>query len=172
MSKMPVAANDSIFLPGEKATHVYFMSEGRLAYIQRPVGQEESKKEHVDAGEHWIAEPVLWVRSWMHLGLMVALRECDILRVDPVPFAASIARSPAMLKMAREYAFKFVEWLNAKERALTQSDIAQGRRCLEDVPATLAGFVEQGLPEEARGTYPRFIGRGNAMSRGSLVGSP
>merc|ERR1719193_668564 len=63
MSKMPVAANDSIFLPGEKATHVYFMSEGRLAYIQRPVGQEESKKEHVDAGEHWIAEPVLWVRS-------------------------------------------------------------------------------------------------------------
>jgi hypothetical protein len=57
---------------------MYFVVEGRLEY-----DEAETPTEHVDKGEDWIAEPMLWTRGWTHLGLLMASVD-ELLIADPL----------------------------------------------------------------------------------------
>merc|ERR1711977_274152 len=80
-----LARGDSLFQPGELATHMYFVTVGRLHYVKVDSKLEE-KEEWVDKGEDWIAEPVLWTAEWVHLGVLTAVTECELLLIDASSF--------------------------------------------------------------------------------------
>jgi len=65
-------------------------------------------KEHKD----WIAEPVLWMTSWIHLGKLVAKNPAELMTVDPIKFAEVIRMNPQSFRLAKIYSAGFVLWLN------------------------------------------------------------
>ncbi|CAJ1329731.1 unnamed protein product [Effrenium voratum] len=69
-----LARTDTLFIPGETATHMYIVVYGRLVY-SRMDSRGDEHKELVDKGEDWISEPVLWTPSWVHLGLLMSMTE-------------------------------------------------------------------------------------------------
>merc|ERR1712039_908901 len=116
-----IAHGDAVFYPGESAKEVYFVETGRLQYIK----ERCANFERVDKREDWIAEPVLWVTSWIHLGVLVASMETDLLLVMPDKFAGVIRLTPSVWHVLSGYAYEFVGWLNSEGYA-RQSDIYQG----------------------------------------------
>eukprot|EP00931_Biecheleriopsis_adriatica_P060450 TRINITY_DN36307_c0_g1_i1.p1 TRINITY_DN36307_c0_g1~~TRINITY_DN36307_c0_g1_i1.p1 ORF type:complete len:741 (-),score=129.71 TRINITY_DN36307_c0_g1_i1:82-2304(-) len=131
-----LARNDTLFIPGEGATHMYIVVAGRLVY-SRVDSQGEERKELVDKGEDWIAEPVLWTSAWIHLGLLTALKESDLMVLDPHMFGRIVKLNPDAFLLAVTYANNFLNWINAVERD-SLSDVWQG----ENVGEQVTGFME------------------------------
>merc|ERR1712192_10279 len=93
--------------------------------------------------EDWIAEPILWTPAWVHLGVLVASMETDLLSVIPEKFAQGMRLNPAVWGVVSNYAQTFMEWLNA-EGVERHSDIYQG----EDLGPTIYSMI----PTDARET--------------------
>merc|ERR1719230_557759 len=85
----------------------------------------EAHMEWVDSKEDWISEPVLWTPTWVHLGKLTAVTECEFLLVDAKFFGEIVNLNPPSFKLARAYARDFLRWLNLQARE-NLSDIAQG----------------------------------------------
>jgi len=108
------ARGDTMFISGESATHMYVVVEGWMEYAMlSPNGDEHV--ELVKKPEDWISEPVLWTPAWVHLGVLTAGTDCDLLLVDPKNFSDVVSRSPPAHIMAISYAQNFVRWLNSLE---------------------------------------------------------
>jgi len=132
-----LARDDVLFFPNETATHLYFVVEGKLLYSKvDPSGLEST--EEVDRAEDWVAEPVLWTPTWIHLGTCVAVSEAALVLIDGATFGNIIGRSPPMFQLVRSYARKFMQWVN--EMPIHKlSDISQG----EDISTRLQAFIDE-----------------------------
>mmetsp|Transcript_78316 Transcript_78316/g.221445 ORF Transcript_78316/g.221445 Transcript_78316/m.221445 type:complete len:724 (+) Transcript_78316:36-2207(+) len=128
-----VGRSETVFHPGEIATHMLFVIEGKLRYKRKVPGCDP---EQVDSREDWIAEPVLWTPVWKHLGALLAMEECNLLRVDPTSFSKTIRLNPAVFSQVKYYALRFIAWIS--DRTLERlSDIGQG----EDISGELRSFI-------------------------------
>lgn len=130
-----VARGDSLFINGEKATHMYVVSSGVLQYF-RIDARGKRRPERVEKGEDWIAEPVLWVENWEHLGCLAAETHCELCLVCPKEFSAAVSQNPVAYALSRTYARNFSRWLNDIPLE-DHSDICQG----EDVSDRHVGFL-------------------------------
>merc|ERR1719329_704098 len=155
MNRMAVAAveqkamakADSLFIRGEKATHMYIVSSGSLQYLRIDINGV-ARHERVQKGEDWISEPVLWVEAWEHLGGLVAESHCELCLVCPKEFAGTVSRSPVAYGLSRSYARSYFQCLNSVS-VEDHSDIAQG----EDVYDMHAGFLYSGGQAQLANLY-------------------
>lgn len=112
LKRSRLVEDDSLFLCGEKATHVYFIVTGTMHY--RHVDATCGLREQLVSGdENWIAEPILWAKSWNHLGRLKAVTEVNVILVNPSNFSEVITASPTVHNVARRYAKHFCAWLCA-----------------------------------------------------------
>jgi hypothetical protein len=137
IEKKSLAPADKIFIYGEIATCMYFISEGQLAY-NRIDNSGEVHQEIVDKDEDWIAEPVLWTSECIHLGGLMAVHGSDLILVNPAKFAETSQLNPSAFNLASKYARNYLEWLNGVPDD-DLSDIAQG----EDVSDMIKSFFEE-----------------------------
>jgi len=145
ISRKLLAQFDSLFYPGEAATHMYFVVQGRLQYIRvDPLG-EDDHVEWVDKGEDWISEPVLWTPSWIHLGVANAEMECDLLMIDAAKFHGIISLNPAVHQTVSGYAANFVAWINSQDYQ-DLSDIVQGETVSDDIMGFIPGMEDRDRP--------------------------
>jgi len=148
ISRKVFALNDTLFIPGEDATHMSFVRTGKLEYTMVDCNGTPHN-EWVDNTEDWIAEPVLWLSSWAHVGRLTATMECELLHVDPVKFSSIIHLNPPAFQIVSLYARNFAQWINSPEAAM--NDICQGEEVGPRV-REMMGFTEE----------PKFSGhRGN-----------
>lgn len=132
-----LARDDVLFVPNEIATHVYFVVEGKLRYSKVDAFGIESI-EQVDRAEDWIAEPVLWTPTWVHLGTLMAVSEAALVLIDGATFGHVIERSPTALQLVSCYARKFMAWMTSLPLS-KMSDISQG----EDISQRLQGYIDE-----------------------------
>lgn len=156
ISRKLLARNDSLFFPGEMATHMYFVVQGRLQYLRYLVSGQE-KKEWVDRGEDWISEPVLWVSSWVHIGVLVAATECELLLVQSAAFSDVVRLNPQVLTVSSAYACRYVQYLNSQDNDML-SDITQG----EHESVKIQGFIDLEDRPSLRGFFQRTQSMGDA----------
>merc|ERR1719419_1189919 len=81
----------------------------------------------------FISEPVLWTPTWVHLGCLNSVTECEIMMLDPSGFCDIIYRNPAALAVTAKYAKEFVKTLNSVEQP-NLSDIPQRQQTLATGP--------------------------------------
>jgi hypothetical protein len=141
IKRKSLAINDTLFHPTEIATHMYLVTGGELEYLRaspesmggtdmdRQTSKMSSRQTScmstgtgmgcsgsgwVEVKEHkdWIAEPVLWMTSWIHLGKLVAKNPAELMTVDPIKFAEVIRMNPQSFRLAKIYSAGFVMWLN------------------------------------------------------------
>jgi len=140
ISQKFLAPGDSLFYPGEAATHMYFVVQGRLQYLRvDPSGKENF--EIVEKDEDWISEPVLWTPAWVHLGVLGAEIECDLLLIDAARFNAIISLNPAVYRIVRGYAKNFLAWINGQDYA-DLSDIVQGDLVSDTIESLIPALEE------------------------------
>eukprot|EP00928_Gymnodinium_smaydae_P028032 TRINITY_DN21494_c0_g1_i1.p1 TRINITY_DN21494_c0_g1~~TRINITY_DN21494_c0_g1_i1.p1 ORF type:complete len:809 (-),score=148.05 TRINITY_DN21494_c0_g1_i1:160-2586(-) len=133
-----LARDDVLFHLAENATNMYIVVDGRLIYDRIDDQGDTLNTEMVDKGEDWIAEPVLWLQQWPHLGSLQAMTESDLLLVIPQRFSEILTLNPRVHKLACRYCANYLEWLqNVEQSGL--SDISQG----EDVGPMLERFCSQ-----------------------------
>jgi len=154
MSWQSLACDDHLFFPGEIATQVYFVVTGALKYTKISKDGVECV-EFVDSGEDWIAEPVLWTASWVHLGTLIAMHETDLLAILGNQFGEIMARTPQVHSLVSTYAANFMVWMNSVDRDLL-SDVSQG----EIVSSQINSFI----PDDAC-----FARRSSRASTGDIA---
>jgi hypothetical protein len=161
-----LAAGDYLFHPGETATHMYIVVEGKFNYA-RLDSFGGLHKELVEKAEDWIAEPALWTRRWVHCGLLKAIEDSDNLTIDAKKFAEQVKLNPQAHEFVSSYALNFLEWLN-NEDPNDLSDISQG----EDVTQLFAGFIPRAVSFRSRAASFRSRGRvGSSVSRHNTLSS-
>jgi len=170
MSRKSFARGDSLFYPGEKATHMIFVVFGRLMYTQ-----SDTHKEWVDKGEDWISEPVLWTDHWAHIGLLTATVECELLLVSPDEFASLVKLSPPVWNIVCRYGRNFVRWLNEDESGAKLSDVIQGEDKGDEIRnlifATTETARQHGSAEPVERNKPRRKTRLQSLGFGRSASS-
>uniref|UniRef100_A0A7S2BT85 Cyclic nucleotide-binding domain-containing protein n=1 Tax=Alexandrium andersonii TaxID=327968 RepID=A0A7S2BT85_9DINO len=136
ISRQNLARGDRLFFPGETATHVYFVVAGRMRYDKAVEPTQSNQVEWVDKNEDWISEPVLWTPAWVHLGILQAHTEAELLLIDASKFGGIVSLTPAALAVVRHYARSFLKWMNQMSYD-SLSDISQG----EDISDKLRQFI-------------------------------
>jgi len=160
-----LARDDFLFFPNETATHLYFVVEGKLLYSKVDASGLESTEE-VDRAEDWVAEPVLWTPTWIHLGTLRAISEADLVLIDGARFGDIIGRSPPMFQLVSSYARKFMKWMNTMPWHRL-SDISQG----EDISIRLQAFIDEAFQHQP-GYEPSLqyaVGRSTVRKKRSLT---
>eukprot|EP00927_Polykrikos_kofoidii_P046374 TRINITY_DN40608_c0_g1_i2.p1 TRINITY_DN40608_c0_g1~~TRINITY_DN40608_c0_g1_i2.p1 ORF type:complete len:689 (-),score=77.86 TRINITY_DN40608_c0_g1_i2:37-2103(-) len=135
ISRKFLAAQDSLFYSGEVASHAYFVVAGRFQYLRRDRNGKKHQ-EWVDGQEDWIAEPVLWSPTWLHLGFLVAIEECEVLLINPAQFIDVASKNPEVLQIVSKYGQMFIDWMSTVPFE-DLSDISQG----EKVTPMIEGFL-------------------------------
>jgi hypothetical protein len=125
-----LAEGDSLFHPGESATHMYIVVSGRFKYT-RLDALNKVLIEYVDKGEDWIAEPVLWTKSWVHRGQLSAIEEGDNMTLDTKSFSDNVKLNPQAHLFTSLYAQNFLVWLNSQDDS-DLSDISQGEEMFDE----------------------------------------
>lgn len=125
-----LAPGDLLFMPGEQASCMYFLTTGRLWYRRSiPDTQDEvveGKGEWVEADEDWITEPGIWLAEWEHLGSATATRPSSVIKLRSEQLYEVVRQCPpAFWKFLKEYATRFLKWLDETEFE-DLSDIFQG----------------------------------------------
>lgn len=136
------AQQDTVFFPGEVATHLSFVVNGKLKYMRIVEESGTYHTEWVDKGEDWIAEPVLWISHWVHVGVLMAAVECELLIVQPESFSEVVRLNPQVFQVVSRYARRYVRHMNQRG---TLSDITQG----EDESTMLEAFINNPLTPKA-----------------------
>merc|ERR1712139_51159 len=78
LRSVSLSRGDVLFLPGERAYSMYFVTSGVLLYDDPQNGRENYVFLHTG---DWCSEPSLWT-TWMHYGRMLAKSECDLLELN------------------------------------------------------------------------------------------
>ncbi|CAE7687127.1 HCN2 [Symbiodinium pilosum] len=119
-----LAHNDFLFVSGEQAKEMTFLTSGMLLY-KRVFGAKE-QEEYVQIDCDWITEQALWLTHWEHLGTAESLGESTLVSIDSEAFATVVEQSStALVRLVQLYARQFIGWLN--ELQLHQlSDMVQG----------------------------------------------
>jgi len=159
-----MARSDSLFIAGETGTHMYIVASGQLDYHR--FTEHGDRRERVDRGEDWISEPVLWTPTWVHLGGLTAITECNLLLVEPEKFSHVINRSPPAVGLTITYARNFMRWLNARAQD-ELSDVWQGQH----VAATAREFMGN-WPKKKSQLSQKWKDRNEDQANGSSKGSP
>merc|ERR1712146_82503 len=124
VGRIALATKDTLFVPNQDAAYMYTVVNGRLLYSRNPrMDEDELRTEMVDAGEDWIAEPVLWSTSWVHVGELKAATEAELQTVNPNKFADILSHVKHIAILFATYGRKFMEW-TAEDGDL--SDVIQG----------------------------------------------
>jgi len=141
-----LARNDQLFQPMEIAQYMYCVTVGRLEYC-KVSSKGTQHKEFVDSGEDWISEPVLWSPVWLHMGVLTAVNECELILIDAGKFAQVVELNPQAFCTCAIYARNYMAWLNGQDRDQL-SDISQG----EDIGEMVASFIpsDSTIEEKAR----------------------
>eukprot|EP00928_Gymnodinium_smaydae_P092420 TRINITY_DN7629_c0_g1_i1.p1 TRINITY_DN7629_c0_g1~~TRINITY_DN7629_c0_g1_i1.p1 ORF type:complete len:699 (-),score=87.43 TRINITY_DN7629_c0_g1_i1:194-2290(-) len=156
VSRKALAFSDDLFFPGEAALNMYFVASGKLNYSKAtsPTDVSLEDGEEVKEGD-WIAEPVLWTASWAHLGLLRALRECELIKVEPSKFLEVICITPLVLKIVSSYAQQYMEWLNSTI-SMELSDILKSSSAADLISSSK---VEEGTTANAGRLTPSLMSR-------------
>lgn len=128
-----LAPGDILFMPGEQASCMYFLTTGRLWYrrpsVEPPGGveiQDEPRGEWVEADEDWITEPGIWLAEWEHLGSATATRPSSVIKLRSENLYEVIKQCPpSFWRFLKEYATRFCNWLDSTDFE-DLSDIFQG----------------------------------------------
>jgi len=165
-----LAREDTLFHPSEEATHMYIVALGRLKYVRIERCGTELGTENVDKGEDWIAESVLWIRSWPHIGRLTAMTESDLLCVDPRIFGEVISLNPAAHMFAQTYCRNFLEWLRSVPPE-ELSDISQGEIIGDQIRGFMGIVREKSELQEQKSSKRMnmldFVSRPSSRSRES-----
>lgn len=123
-----LARSDTLFLPMQTGSAMYFVKSGRILYTRVLEGGEQ-KAELVDADEDWVSEAVLWCAAWLHVGEAKAFTELELVLVHPTPFEniAKVVRPVA--RLCALYARAFMEW----QKTLEPNDVIQGDEETENI---------------------------------------
>ncbi|CAJ1435485.1 unnamed protein product [Effrenium voratum] len=136
-----LAPGDLLFMPGEQASCMYFLTTGRLWYRRSTSTDDEAGRgEWVEADEDWITEPGIWLAEWEHLGSATATRPSSVIKLRSEHlYEVMRACPPAFWRFLKEYATRFLRWLD--ETPFEElSDIFQG-----DLNSDLIkGFIPDG----------------------------
>lgn len=123
------ASSDTIFLPSQTGTALYFLSQGRLLYT-RILSSGEIRAELLHAGRGWIAEPVLWCAEWLHVGEAKAHTDLEVLMLDANEFEDMLRLVRPLSRTCADYAQAFLKWLQTSELTdVIQSDRESDRIC-------------------------------------------
>jgi len=132
VTRIQMARGDTLFLLNQDGAGMYFVISGRILYSRDT--EMGPKRELVDADEDWIAEPVLWVESWLHLGEARAYADSELLMVSPTQFETILKTVKPIARTAARYARRFMEWLEQQE----YTDVIQG----DEESETIEGFID------------------------------
>lgn len=176
ISMTSLAPLDMMFVAGEEATHMSFVTKGTMEYHR--IAQDSDEQEIVESNEDWIAEPVLWIDDWVHLGDLRAASETELLRIDPASLLKIVGLNPVAFKVVSFYARGYVTWLNEFDK-LNLSDISQGENVTEDLNNLLEYPQKGSAPKRSAKTSTKGLfakpgeGRGSMFSRirGSMPAS-
>jgi len=131
-----LARSDSLFILGERATHMSVVVHGCVSYNHLD-SEGEEHAEKVNNSDEWISEPVLWTTSYSHRGTLNAVTECDLILMSPQHFGEVISLNPISYAIACTYAHNLVTWLN-DQPLNSLSDVWQGAR----IGFILIGFMQ------------------------------
>lgn len=99
-----LSLGDLLFHCGEAAKKMYFVEEGKLAYLR-----EKYEMALFEVAE-WCCEIILW-SPWVHRGDMHARTDCTILALDPEHFQEVVLSFPSDAELPRRYAKEFCKRL-------------------------------------------------------------
>lgn len=145
VGRISMARGDTLFLPEQCATAMYFVGAGRMFYTRVTEGFDPAS-EWVDAGEDWLGEPVLWTVSWHYVGEAMAHTDCELLAVTAENFVSILSLVKPVAAVVAEYGRNFIAWMQKRELEGSLSDIIQG----EDSEEVLWSFI----PEQAKEQLP------------------
>ncbi|CAL1127433.1 unnamed protein product [Cladocopium goreaui] len=171
-----LAPGDLLFMPGEQASCMYFLTTGRLWY-RRSLPDEndevEGKGEWVEADEDWITEPGIWLAEWEHLGSATATRPSSVIKLRSEHLYEVVRQCPpALCKFLKEYATRFLRWLDETEfedlsdifQGDLNSDLIMGFIPNSDNTDNMAGVSEESLKAAGENNF-----LGNQFRRMSRV---
>eukprot|EP00747_Dinoflagellata_sp_TGD_P089378 gnl/TRDRNA2_/TRDRNA2_164301_c4_seq3.p1 gnl/TRDRNA2_/TRDRNA2_164301_c4~~gnl/TRDRNA2_/TRDRNA2_164301_c4_seq3.p1 ORF type:complete len:785 (+),score=143.12 gnl/TRDRNA2_/TRDRNA2_164301_c4_seq3:312-2357(+) len=98
--EVPLAGGDMAFFGGEHATGMIYVVEGDMLYKRR-----KQPPCQVEMGS-WLCEAVLWT-DWSHCGDLKAIRETNLIAIDPYQFTQVMSRSPGAWRKASRYALAY-----------------------------------------------------------------
>jgi len=133
-----LAHNDFLFVTGEQAEAMYFLSSGMLLYKKSVVEEHE---DYVQANFDWVTEPALWLTNWEHLGTAEAHGESVLISIATERFKSIVAQAnPVVIRVVQIYARRFLVWIN--DLPLNElSDVFQK----ELVEEKIRSFVPEGI---------------------------
>lgn len=105
-----LAHNDFLFVTGEQAEAMYFLSSGVLLYKK---SLSEEHEEYVQANFDWVTEPALWLNNWEHLGTAEAHGESVLISISADRFKKVVSQAnPVLIRVVQIYARRFLAWIN------------------------------------------------------------
>lgn len=133
-----LAHNDFLFVTGEQAEAMYFLSSGVLLY-KKSLSEED--EEYVQANLDWVTEPALWLNNWEHLGTAEAHGESVLISISADRFKKVVSQAnPVLIRVVQIYARRFLAWIN--DLPLNElSDVFQK----ELVEAKIRSFVPENV---------------------------
>jgi len=161
VSHMEMAQGDTLFLPEQHATCMYFVAFGRLEYVR--VLESGEIKEFVDKGEDWLAEPSLWTENWYHVGEAKAYTDCEVLLIDPQAFENILNVVRPVASIVAQYCRLFMVWLESlEEQEGMLTDVIQGDQVSDTIRSFLPMWMiekhdEAALPEPGEQTRRKSI---------------
>jgi hypothetical protein len=135
-----LSRGDVLFCVGQKASCMYFLVEGRLAYAPK----KSESAEAITKGQ-WFCEAVLWC-PWVHRGKMQAQTECELITLDAAKFRAVVMDYHVDLRFLQLYAGAFVLGLNESTSVSVASGVGTGSAGPSDL---LAEKLAEGCVEAA-----------------------
>jgi len=134
-----LSSGDVLFHCGELAKKMFFVAEGKLAYLR-----ETHDMVSLYPGQ-WCSEIILWC-PWVHRGDMHARTDCTVLALDSLKFRQVILSFPADSDLPRRYAKELCKRLTqqSSNSAGSVSDI----QSLELDIGEIMGLVRRGEEEK------------------------
>eukprot|EP00747_Dinoflagellata_sp_TGD_P103415 gnl/TRDRNA2_/TRDRNA2_168952_c2_seq1.p1 gnl/TRDRNA2_/TRDRNA2_168952_c2~~gnl/TRDRNA2_/TRDRNA2_168952_c2_seq1.p1 ORF type:complete len:260 (-),score=35.09 gnl/TRDRNA2_/TRDRNA2_168952_c2_seq1:198-977(-) len=119
------ARGDVIFLAGERAQQMYFVTSGALRYDNLS-DAARCPETDLSSGE-WFSEAILW-GPWVHRGRMRATAECELVVLNALEFRNVAIHHPSHILLIQSYARSFVKEMS---RALQNEEA--GPWCVSDL---------------------------------------
>mmetsp|Transcript_83547 Transcript_83547/g.130394 ORF Transcript_83547/g.130394 Transcript_83547/m.130394 type:complete len:152 (+) Transcript_83547:2-457(+) len=133
-----------MFTAGVDATYMSFLTSGTMLYERMHMYWERShnqssRPEIVRANEDWIAEPVLWLSNWCHLGNLWSETATELVQVHPDKLSAVAKDNPVVFSMFSSYSKQYVKWLAQFSKQFL-SDITNMEHAKQDLANVVHGI--------------------------------
>lgn len=164
VSTKALANSDTAFVEGEQAIHMYFVVSGHLRYVRTWNQGVPESMDLFPRPRFWISEPVLWTKSWVHFGQLVAITESSLMAVDAKMFCQIISLNPYSYSVVASYASKYVAWMLRDHLLLT--DVLEE----DDMTPHICEFMAD-LPSFKRDSVSKALkkGRSTQMRKMKLI---